>query len=79
MGRGGKWIRGMEKNTAIPQRRHGEIPDEKMLFHWRKWSRRKKAHKRSNEKKAKFTLFCRHSAFPTSQFPEAEPILYWAF
>lgn len=29
MGRGGKWIRGREKNTAIPQRRHGEIPDEK--------------------------------------------------
>lgn len=29
MGRGGKWIRGMEKNTAIPQRTNGEIPDEK--------------------------------------------------
>lgn len=29
MGRGGKWIRGMGENTAIPPRRHGEIPDEK--------------------------------------------------
>jgi len=69
MGRGGKWITGMEKNTAIPRRRHGEIPDEKTLFHWRKWSRRKKAHKMSNEKKAKYMLFCLHSAFPTSPVP----------
>lgn len=78
-GRGGKRIREMEKNTATPQRRYGEIPDEKMVFHWRKWTRREKAHKKSNEKKAKYIIsspFC----FPsTPQSSKAEPILFLAF
>lgn len=76
-GRGGKWITGMEKNTATPQRRYGEIPGEEMVFHWRKWMRREKAHKKSNEKKAKYIIsspFC--FPFTPQSPPKAEPILF---
>lgn len=79
-GRRGKWIRGMEKNAATPQRRYGEIPGEKMVFYWRKWTRREKAHKKSNENKAKYIIvspFC--FPFPPQLPPETEPILFLAF
>ena len=79
MGRGGKWIRGMEKNTAIPQRRHGEIPDEKTIFHWRKWSRRKKAIKGVMKRKQNICYFVSILLSPPPQSPKAEPILYCAF
>lgn len=46
----------MEKHAATPQRRYGETPGEKIVFHWRKWMRKEKAHKKGNEKKAKYII-----------------------
>lgn len=50
-----------------------------MVFHWRKWTRREKAHKKSNEKKAKYIISSPFRFPSTPQSPKAELILFLAF